>query len=68
MSLLLLLVLLGLVLIDDDLLGLNLTQNLAFNLSTCHYGRADLGCITITNEQNLELTLSWRLQRKGTQP
>ncbi len=53
MTLLLALALLGLVLIDDDLLALNLSQNLALNLSTCYDGSTNLGLFTIANEQNL---------------
>ena len=53
MTLLFALVLLGLILIDDDLLRLHLSENLAFDLCALNYGRADLSRFTIANEQNL---------------
>ena len=53
MALLFALVLLGLVLIDDDLLALHLSQNLAFDLRALNHGRADLGLVRVADEQNL---------------
>ena len=53
MALLFALVLLGLVLIDDDLAALHLSENLALDLRAFHDGRADLGLIRIADEQNL---------------
>ena len=53
MTLLFALVLLGLVLIDDDLLALDLAEDLALHLCARHRGSADLGLITIADEQHL---------------
>ena len=53
MALLFALVLLGLVLIDDDLLGLHLRQNLALDLCTLDHGGTDLGLAIVADEQNL---------------
>ena len=53
MALLFALILLGLVLIDDDLTALHLSQDLAFDLRALHDGRADLSLVTVADEQHL---------------
>ena len=50
MALLLALVLLGLVLVDDDLLALDLREDLALDAGAGDHGRADFGLVATDHE------------------